>query len=65
MKHPKHDAAVLILRDGQRRGLPVTHAVDFLLKKGMTTDQVLEAINEATFGTLVAAALGKDDEENI
>jgi hypothetical protein len=59
MRHEKHDKAVIILKDCQARGLPIESAVQFLMQKGMTYDQVLEAINDASDGALVDAVIGE------
>lgn len=53
MKHKNHDKAVTILKDCEKRGLPIQSAVQFLMGKGMSYEQVLEAVNEAGGGALV------------
>ena len=52
------ERAVAILKDGEKRGLPVAVALGFLADKGCSDDELTEALNEASGGELVRAATG-------
>ena len=53
------ERAVWTLRDGERQGLPVASTMAFLARKGCSDDEILEALNQASGGALVASALGE------
>jgi len=65
----KHDAdtregkierATWVFKDGERRGLQVAQTLFYLKSKGLTDDEVNEALNAASGGELVRVGLGCD-----
>lgn len=53
-KHPintkegRHERAVWTLMDGEKQGIPVANTIDFLKKKGLTENEILFALDEAS-----------------
>lgn len=64
-KHPlntpegRHERAVWTFKDGEENGIPMALVSEFLKKKGLTDNEILSALNEASGGALVRSALGE------